>query len=829
MKSVVAFLLLAVATAQAEPLFPFVLPWDDASPGLVNAASWSGPVLPVTVGADGHFVAGRERIRFLGVNLCFGACFPQQEDAPKIAARMAKFGINIVRFHHMDMQRFPNGIWAGSRQLSPEALARLDFFIAQLQRRGIYVNLNLLVSRQFTAADGLPAEIEKVGWKEQATVGFFSTPALELQKEYARALLTHQNPHTGRTYAEEPGVACVEIHNENGLIHSWLGGVIDELPAVFQRDLQLRWNVWLRQRYGTTDKLRAAWNARAEPVGDEMLTAAPEKWLLEQHEGAAAIASTTNGVTELRVQKPGSADWHVQWNLPGLLVVSNMTYTLTFRAKTDAARTLGAALNEAHEPWQSLGLHATAALTTEWQTFRFVFNALGSDANSRVLFTGLGTQTGRVWLADISLRPGGVHGLGADERFETGKVPFFPKARIGEWTDTAQRDWIRFLWETEDRYWQAMRSFLKDDLKVQAPIMGTIVGCSTPNLMARLDAVDSHAYWQHPHFPGRPWDAADWTVGNQSMVNEPHGGVLPGLAMRRVLGKPHCVTEYNHAAPNTFGSEAAPLLAAYAALQDWDAIYLFCYSHRTDDWDARRIPNFFDIDQHPNKFVTMIPAAAMFRRADIKPAREQITVGLDKDREVQLLRRARPWSLINAADAGLPAAIALVHRVAISTGKTVSSLTEVPTRLVSDTGELSWGERLVTINSPRSKALIGYSAGRKHRLGHITVEPAATMQNGWSAITLTELEPGRWLVTATGYTENTGAVWKNAEKTSLGANWGKAPSLVEGISARLTFNAPVKAWALDERGQRGAALPASNSVELGPQHKTIWYEVATDR
>jgi len=42
----------------------------------------------------------------------------------------------------------------------------------------------------------------------------------------------------------------------------------------------------------------------------------------------------------------------------------------------------------------------------------------------------------------------------------------------------------------------------------------------------------------------------------------------------------------------------AVLLAAYGALQDWDAIYAFAYSHRKD-WDARRIPGFFDIDQHP--------------------------------------------------------------------------------------------------------------------------------------------------------------------------------------------------------------------------------------
>ena len=42
--------------------------------------------------------------------------------------------------------------------------------------------------------------------------------------------------------------------------------------------------------------------------------------------------------------------------------------------------------------------------------------------------------------------------------------------------------------------------------------------------------------------------SADWPVANRTMVNEA-GGTLPGLALRRVRGKPHLVTEYNHPAP----------------------------------------------------------------------------------------------------------------------------------------------------------------------------------------------------------------------------------------------------------------------------------------
>lgn len=40
------------------------------------------------------------------------------------------------------------------------------------------------------------------------------------------------------------------------------------------------------------------------------------------------------------------------------------------------------------------------------------------------------------------------------------------------------------------------------------------------------------------------------------------------------------------------------------------------------------------------------------------------------------------------------------------------------------------------------------------------------------------------LSTATGYVENTDMKWKDEEKSSVGKDWGKAPSLVEGISEK---------------------------------------------
>jgi len=82
-----------------EPMFPFVLPWDDASANAPDVSGWldrpAGKLGPV-VARDGHLFTGTKRLRLVGVNLCFGANFPTHDDAAKVAARLAKFGVNCV-------------------------------------------------------------------------------------------------------------------------------------------------------------------------------------------------------------------------------------------------------------------------------------------------------------------------------------------------------------------------------------------------------------------------------------------------------------------------------------------------------------------------------------------------------------------------------------------------------------------------------------------------------------------------------------------------------------------------------------------------------------
>jgi len=56
-----------VAAAEPAPLFPFVLPWDDASPGITDLSGWlpkpAGKSGPVRVGPGGHLYTGDRRLR----------------------------------------------------------------------------------------------------------------------------------------------------------------------------------------------------------------------------------------------------------------------------------------------------------------------------------------------------------------------------------------------------------------------------------------------------------------------------------------------------------------------------------------------------------------------------------------------------------------------------------------------------------------------------------------------------------------------------------------------------------------------------------------------
>lgn len=849
---------LPAAADAADNLFPFTVSYD-APQNATNVSSWftrpAGKQGFVRV-QNGKLVNDAGPIRFFGTNLCFDACFPTHEQAEGLAARLARFGVNVVRMHHMDS----HSIWGNSPNqltMDPAQLERLDYLIYRLKREGVYTNLNLHVSRWLGPAEGFPDRERRPSYDKG--LDNFEPRMIELQKKYARDLLTHVNPYTGKAYAEETAIAFVEINNENALFHEWSGGGLDNLPEPYATAFRQLWNAWLRKKFQSTDALREAWRKGEQSLGAEMLASGDfskpldKTWILERdEESQAAWTVEPKGlggkpVLRVAVHRPGSVPWRPQFSQGGFAVKKGEAYTLTFQCRADAPRTILLNCKMAHEPWVDLGLADDAAVDTQWRRQRFTFLADQDDANARITFTNL--APGVYEFADVSLKPGGLLGLRPDEELEGDKTAVLSPGRRDR-TEAAQSDFLDFLWDTEQAYWSGMHHFLKVELHVRAPISGTQLSWSPVHIQAGLDYLDAHSYWQHPHFPGRPWDSQNWYVNDTAMVNSP-GGTLTELAGRRVAGKPFTVSEYNHPTPNRYAAEGLPMLAAMGAFQAWDGIYSFAWSH-DDHFDPRKLDGYFDIQAEPTRLVHLPACAAMFLRGDVPPARTLATVSLTPERERRRLHESgTAWSL-TAGQLGAGKNLALLHGVGISLheganvedAKTVEANGSTKVHQ-SDNGALLWDcskpdHGFFVVNSPRTKLFTGFAPERAVQLGDVSLEIGAT-RLGWATISLTCLDgagferSGRVLIAATGWRQN--ADWRLEDlgdnRVTLRNPWGREPILCEGIPATITLPAPadgVECYALDSSGNRTERVPASSSdgkarMELAPKYQTLWYEV----
>lgn len=857
------FAVVAICTGGwAADMVPFAPPWDDASPGPTNISGTiekpAGKSGFVNV-KESHLYAGEHRLRLFGVNLTAGADFPDHATADKVAGRMAKFGLNAVRFHFLDstwgtpkLIKYETGDW---KNWNAESLDRLDYFIGKLKENGIYSNLNLLVGRRFGVGDGVDPKINQLEWKVAHAVGFFHAPHFEAQKAYARQLLTHRNPYTKLTYAEDPAVALVEINNENGLIHTWLGGNFDTLPDVFMQDLQKQWNDWLARHHNDTAALSKAWGARNELLGAEMLVNPKmdgnlDGWNVEQHKGAAVDSSIEDGMAVLRVRKTGTAGWHVQFNQPKLMIRKDAVYTVSFRAAADCERKVALGLMQAHEPWGTLGFGTTLTMTKEPQSFTFTFIANADDNNARMNFGDMNQEGATFRFGRFSLKPGGRVGMGENESLEKRNFPVPKVADARTLTAGGREDWVRFLWETERKYWTGMRKFLREDLGVKVPIVGTIVATSTPNLMADMDIVDTHAYWEHPQFPGKPWDMNNWFVKNISMVDHPDEATVTALAFQRVAGKPHIVSEYNHPAPNTHASEGPLFIAAFGALQDWDAIFLYTYSHEDKNTKAGCISGFFDIGQHPTVMANVPVASLLFRRGDLNPASQLLQIPLPPEKEIEFIaQKGNAWGVLPVGKLGVDLKNAILHRIALDiSGKSpVPAIEDLAKDLqISDTGEMKWrlpakDKGVLELRGVKTKSVIGHVDNQRIDLGHGVQFMLDQTRTGWCTVSLALLEgesfernPRRALLVATGIVENTGMVWKDETRCTVGTKWGKPPSIVETIGATIQIPRNVTLptiYPLNDRGQRSQGFTATSAgdniaqFKIGAPNGTLWYEI----
>ncbi|MBE5758626.1 MAG: hypothetical protein E7332_01130 [Clostridiales bacterium] len=207
------------------------------------------------------------RARFVGFNFHAPSMMPKKESAAVYAERLASIGCNVVRLVAGDTKR-KDGLSlidysekGKGRELNMEMVDRVHYFVHELKKRGIYVQVDLHTFRTFTNIGDLritPPDARMKG------VSIFDQELIDLQKDFASKYLTVKNPYTGMSFLEDPAVMCIQITNENSVFFENLFELNNPARAPYEAERKRLFNEFLVRKYGTREALAASWTRNGE-------------------------------------------------------------------------------------------------------------------------------------------------------------------------------------------------------------------------------------------------------------------------------------------------------------------------------------------------------------------------------------------------------------------------------------------------------------------------------------------------------------------------------------------------------------------------------------
>lgn len=152
-------------------------------------------------------------VRFYGTNISGNSYYLDREQADRFADRMAACGFNQIRIHHHD-EPLTDTV---STRLQPKPMDQLEYLIAALKKRGIYITTDLYVSR-FPGRGEIPEFPDReLGMGEYKGLFWLMDSVYENWKEYCRAFLNHVNPYTGLALKDDPVLISLNIINEGNI------------------------------------------------------------------------------------------------------------------------------------------------------------------------------------------------------------------------------------------------------------------------------------------------------------------------------------------------------------------------------------------------------------------------------------------------------------------------------------------------------------------------------------------------------------------------------------------------------------------------------------
>lgn len=847
--------------------YNFILPYDDGTVGNFLPKFPQNPITSAdkvsAIGSD-FFVAGNS-YKFWGVNITAGANFPTAIDAAKIARRLRKMGVNLVRMHHLD------NAWAGvdqsifvdgqtTRALNPVTLDMLERFIYELKQQGIYVDMNLNVSRRFNTLDGVQGGEDFKEFAKAVTI--FDSQLVGLQKEYAQQLLTHVNPYTGITLANDPVLAMVEMINENSLYGMWkddqlidisLNGILLPRHVI---TLDSLWNVFLTNKYSTQANLAAAWYV-APITNPELIvdggfenSTLASNWQSELHSGAAATFTMDNtqmhlGNKSAKIQTTtsGTEDWHIQFKHTNFSISKNTEYKIKFYAKAASNRNVSVSITRNGPPYNWYG-GSTIALTPVWKLYSLNINIPDDLINDARLTFSTGTNTPTFWVDDVSMKIPTKEGLIFGENLALNNIARVNYTDKGSFAIQRMADLSDFYIQTQKNFMENMRNYLKTNLLVDAPITGTnaLVGIQESYENENMDYIDDHSYWDHPNFPNNIWSDINWTINNTSILkNQRAESIINAFSGINKNNKPYTISEYNHAAPNRFKSEMPALITAYSSFHGADAIMFYEYNGLAS-WNEDIVNGFFSIHRD-NSIMSLFPSCALAYRKKYIAAGTDVNVNYayaDINKAFLVDNNGR-WGKYVPYNLALNLTNAIkVNSYNAATNFNASTLPPAATNIFETSTlqtKLDVTAGILTTKTPKFISISGFL----NDVPNTQVQDLKLVNaNQFGAITWISIDDKTLpnadtsLLTVSTKQQNTNMTW-NAGNTSVSNFWGQAPTLNAPMQATLRLNINADAIKLHNLNNTGNSngFTIINPVSLGlfevsinqTTDKTMWYGI----
>ena len=271
--------------ADWDKWFPWTATADVTKPSVIDASG----LLEAPAGKHGRVLRDGDKlmyngkpIKFWGLNTCYESIASPKDVSAQRAAFYAKYGVNAVRLH-----KFADGPdWDGVLdrnsyvKYNPEKLALMDYYVAQLKERGIYVLLSANFGRARIYRDDRPrvpfaAEFGRENDRGMIDPGggamFMSRELQDIQIEQMINLLKHTNAETGLTYAQDPCVMCIELLNEDSALWYTTMGAMNASPTLKAR-MGREFAAWLKQKYRTEAAFVKAWGDVLNVFANEQAT-----------------------------------------------------------------------------------------------------------------------------------------------------------------------------------------------------------------------------------------------------------------------------------------------------------------------------------------------------------------------------------------------------------------------------------------------------------------------------------------------------------------------------------------------------------------------------